>query len=71
MSISEVITKTIVTVVVGISVTVMITAILTIPTWLLWNWLIPQIFGLQKITIFQSLGITLLTSILFKSSSSK
>ena len=34
---------------------------------LLWNWLIPDIFGLNAITYWQAWGLFLLTSILFKS----
>jgi hypothetical protein len=42
--------------------------LLCIPVWLLWNWLMPTIFSLPEITLLQSLGIMLLSSILFKSS---
>jgi len=38
------------------------------PTLWLWNWLMPPIFGLTKITFWQAFGINLLTNILFKSS---
>ena len=31
----------------------------SIPFWFLWNWLIPPIFGLPKITIVQSCGLWL------------
>lgn len=33
---------------------------------LLWNWLMPMIFGLVTITYFQSIGLYLLSGILFK-----
>jgi hypothetical protein len=36
------------------------------PVWLLWNWIIPSIFGLPNITFLQAVGLHLLTSILFK-----
>jgi hypothetical protein len=36
------------------------------PLWLLWNWLIPVIFGLPYITFWQAVGMNLLCSILFK-----
>ena len=39
----------------------------TLPTYWLWNWLMPEIFGLKAITLGQALGITFLSSILFKS----
>ncbi len=37
------------------------------PIWLLWNWLMPTIFGLTKITFYQAIGLNILSSILFKS----
>lgn len=42
--------------------------IFAIPTWLLWNWLMPFIFGLPTISLVQALGLNLLAGILFKSS---
>ena len=41
--------------------------LVTVPTWLLWNWLVPPIFGLPEITLLQALGILLLSSFLFRS----
>ena len=43
--------------------------ILTIGTMLLWNWLMPIIFGLIKLNFWQSLGLMVLCSFLFKSHS--
>lgn len=40
-----------------------------IPVYLLWNWIMPLIFGLPEISFIQALGVVLLSSILFKSSS--
>ena len=37
------------------------------PTMWLWNWLMPMIFGLIKLTLLQSLGLNVLCGILFKS----
>jgi|GEM_PF-873162 len=34
---------------------------------LLWNWLMPEIFGLQQVTYWQAWGLLVLSSILFKS----
>ncbi len=51
-------------------VIVLIGLILAFPTMWLWNWLMPTIFTLPKITLFQALGLNLLSGILFKSSSS-
>lgn len=47
-----------------------ISLIAAIPTYFLWNWLMPNIFGIKAITFLQAWGINFLTSILFKSSSS-
>lgn len=33
---------------------------------LLWNWLMPELFGLKKVTYWQAWGLLLLCSILFK-----
>jgi len=38
---------------------------------LLWNWLMPTIFGLPLITFWQAVGLNLLSTILFKSTSFK
>jgi hypothetical protein len=45
------------------------TIIMGFPVMLLWNWLMPLIFGLKKISILQSIGLVLLSEILLKSSS--
>ncbi len=34
---------------------------------LLWNWLLPDLFGLTTITYWQGVGLSYLCSILFKS----
>jgi hypothetical protein len=36
-----------------------------IPTYYLWNWLMPEIFALKAITYWQAYGIQLLCSLLF------
>jgi Ca2+/H+ antiporter, TMEM165/GDT1 family len=40
--------------------------LMAIPTFLLWNWLMPTIFGLKEITLWQALGINFLSGIFFK-----
>ena len=35
------------------------------PVMWLWNWLMPVIFGLNKITFVQAIGLNILVSILF------
>lgn len=37
-----------------------------IPTYFLWNWLMPEIFGFKAITFWQAWGIVFLAGILFK-----
>lgn len=69
---------TIIAAIIGIIGFVVILALLiSIPVMLLWNWLVPIVFPphdgvalvAQNITWLQALGIMLLTSFLFKSSS--
>lgn len=36
-------------------------------TMLLWNWPMPDIFGLQRINFWQAAGLCLLSSLLFRS----
>lgn len=47
---------------------ILIAMLMAIPTLLLWNWLMPVIFGLKEITLWQALGLNILSGILFKSS---
>ena len=42
----------------------------SLPVYWLWNGLMPDIFGLKEITWLQALGLSLLSSLLFKSSTS-
>lgn len=51
-----------------IALIVIIAVILSFPVMWLWNWLMPVIFGLIKITVWQALGLSLLCGLLFKSS---
>ncbi len=37
-----------------------------IPVWILWNWLMPELFSLSQISIFQAWGIAALSGALFK-----
>lgn len=50
---------------------ILVAVIITVPLYFLWNWLMPTIFGLNKITLLQVLGLALLSSILFKTNMSK
>lgn len=53
-----------------IALIIAIALLLTIPVWLLWNMVVPQVFGLKAITFIQALQLSLLSSLLFKSWSS-
>lgn len=54
-------------IVIAIVILLLVAVLFAIPTLLLWNWLMPLLFGLKTITLFQAWGVNLLTSILFKS----
>jgi hypothetical protein len=41
--------------------------ILAIPTMLLWNALLPNLFGTPQISLYEAVGINILSGILFKS----
>ena len=59
-------------IVLGIIGLIFILAILmSVPTWLLWNWVGVSVLGLKQITLTQALGIQILFSLLFKSFSYK
>jgi len=49
-----------------IMLVIIISILMTFPTMWLWNYLMPTIFGLIKISFWQALGINLLCGILFK-----
>lgn len=38
----------------------------SLPTMWLWNWLMPSLFGITKITWLQALGVNFLSGVLFK-----
>jgi hypothetical protein len=39
--------------------------VIGLPMMLLWNWLMPTIFGLTKITFWQAVGVNILSYMLF------
>jgi hypothetical protein len=41
--------------------------ILAIPTMVLWNYVIPYVFNLPEITLYQAMALNILSGILFKS----
>jgi hypothetical protein len=46
----------------------LIAALMSLPVMLLWDWLMPALFGLKEITWFQAWGLLWLTGILFRPS---
>ena len=60
-----------ITPIVGTSIIVIfvVAIIFALPTLFLWNWLMPTIFGLTKITLWQALGLNLLAGFLLGHSS--
>jgi len=46
-------------------------ALFSLPIMLLWDWLMPTLFGLGTITWVQAWGLSVLCGLLFKSSNSK
>ena len=57
----------------GVFIVVFFAILSAVPVWLLWNAVVPDIFGLPEITLMQGLALSILSSCLFKStlSSSK
>ena len=57
-----------VTVIFGaIALLFIVAAIVSLPVMLLWDWLMPGIFGLREITWFEAWGLLFLSGLLFKS----
>ena len=52
-------------IVVGIIIVIVVSLLFAFPTMLLWNQLMPEIFGLQEIGFWQSLGLVLLARFIF------
>ena len=48
---------------------IIIPVLMTLPLMWLWNWLMPQLFGLKELGFWQALGLACLSSILFKGGS--
>lgn len=49
----------------AIGVLVLVALFLGLPLMWIWNWVMPDIFGLAKITFSQAIGLNLLSIILF------
>ena len=48
-----------------VAILCLVCLLLGLPLMLLWNWLMPIIFGLPVLTFWQAVGINFLASILF------
>ena len=51
----------------GFIILFVMAALVSLPVMLLWDWLMPTIFGLKEITWFQAWGLLFLCGLLFKS----
>jgi hypothetical protein len=58
------------TIVAAIAFLVGLSLIMALPTMLLWDWLMPHLFGLKEVTLFQAWGLNFLCGMLFKSHTS-
>lgn len=56
------------TLLMGITMVIIVALIMSLPLWLLWNWLMPTVFGLAEVTLVQAFGLMLLSGILFRTS---
>lgn len=63
--------ETLAKILLAFSVIALLGVLLGLPLQLLWNWLMPTIFGLPTITFWQAMGLNILASILFKDNSIK
>ena len=52
---------------IAIATFLIIAILLSLPLWILWNWLMPYLFGLPHINIIQACGLSALSNILFSS----
>lgn len=49
-----------------IAIAVLLSALFALPVMLLWNWLMPDLFGLREVGFMQAWGLVLLCVLLFK-----
>jgi hypothetical protein len=62
--------QTIAAFITAIAFLVGLSLIMALPTMLLWDWLMPELFGLKEVTLFQAWGLNFLCGMLFKSHNS-
>ncbi len=55
----------IVTIVTFVGLSLLWSIIFAIPVWLLWNWIVPSVFGFAKLSLIKAWGLTFLTTLLF------
>lgn len=48
-------------------VSLIVGLVCSIPVMLLWNWLVPPIFGFASVNLLQAFGLSVLTEMLFTS----
>ena len=58
------------TIVAAVAFLIGLSLLMAVPTMLLWDWLMPELFGLKEVTLFQAWGLNFLCGILFKSHNS-
>jgi hypothetical protein len=58
------------TIVAAVAFLIGLSLIMALPTMLLWDWLMPELFGLKEVTLFQAWGLNFLCGMLFKSHTS-
>lgn len=58
------------TIVTAVAFLIGLSLLMAVPTMLLWDWLMPELFGLKEVTLFQAWGLNFLCGMLFKSHSS-
>jgi hypothetical protein len=54
------------TIVAAVAFLIGLSLLMAVPTMLLWDWLMPELFGLKEVTLFQAWGLNFLCGILFK-----
>ena len=57
-------------VVVVLAIVLIVSVLCALPMMLLWNWLMPDLFGLQTIGFWQACGLLVLSSLLFGNTNS-
>jgi len=60
--------KAAVVAVIALGTLVLVALIMGLPLMLLWNWLMPMLFGFKTLTFWQAVGLNMLSGILFKNS---